>query len=280
MESEGLRQFLKTVGDAVYLLNTICVGLDGVSKGLVTKSDSLTISWKSSDPMRTAMSARKFAVRSALIFVNEALLNYIEFLADCSLQDPNIVRACNSDGATEKIKQLSKQVNGQEIYWLPFVILLIRWRNKVVHNSSSKLSPLFKKILTENSNIIKKRHAGINVYETIQNFAEQKITLKDFSTMIAVTIKFVRFLDKTLYPSISNPEVFISRIIDRKLVSIYKRIIGVNGLNKQKSKFKSFLSSTFPSIGEGEFDTLFKNRFILVKEIDKRIHEQSEKSKK
>ena len=267
MKSEGLRQFLKIVGEAVYNLNTICVGLEGVASGTVKKSGNLSITWSTNDPKRTALSARRFAIRSSLVFVEEALSDYVDFISTCSNQTQKIINACDTEGAAERITKLSKHVKGLEEYWLPFVILLIRWRNKVVHNSSSNLSPLHRKTILKNSIVINDRHAAIKVEETLNNFDEQKITLKDFSTMMAITIRFVRHIDCELKPTVAEKESFKNQILERGLESVFKRVIGVNGEEKQKSKFRAFINSNFTSIGDGEFEELFKVRHEIAREI-------------
>jgi len=267
MESEGLKQFLVSVGDAVYSLNTTCVGLEGVASGKVTKPVSLTITWKTNDPVRTAMSARGFAIRSALVMSEVALDNYINFLSKCKNQTNKVVTACNEDGTANRIAMLSKQVKGLEEYWLPFVTLMVRWRNKIIHNSSTNFSPLHRKIIHNNSSLIKNRHAGILVGETINNYDNSKITLKDFSTFIAITIKFVRQIDCYLEPTVANIETFEIQLKERNLESIFKRVIGVNGEDKQKTKFKAFINSNFTSISDGEFDELFASRYEVLKKI-------------
>tara|TARA_R110002167_G_scaffold364017_1_gene585183 strand:+ start:129 stop:932 length:804 start_codon:yes stop_codon:yes gene_type:complete len=266
MESEGLKQFLKIVGDAVYNLNTICVGLEGVSSGSITKAEDLTITWTTKDPKRTAMSARRFAIRSSLVFVEEALSDYIDFLSKCANQTQKIKNACDTEGAVERVSKLSKNTGGQEEYWLPFVILMIRWRNKVVHNSTTNFSPIHRKTILNNSSLIKERHAAINVEETLNNFDHKKITLKDFSTMMAITIRFIRHIDSELKPTVADVDSLRNQIIERELDGVYKRVIGVNGEKKQKSKFRAFINSNFTSIGDAEFDELFKVRYEIARE--------------
>ncbi len=265
MESEGLKVFVKSVGDAVYSLNTICVGLDAVSKGDVEKPEDLTISWESSDYKQSAISARSFAVRSALVFVEEALLEYFKYISNCPDQPTKIISAVKSDGAAKKIEKLSSQVSNLEPYWAPIVILLVRWRNQVVHNSNTSLSPVFRKILTDNIDVISSRHAAIDIAKTLSNFDSKKITLKDFTTMIAVTIRYVRKLDCELSPNIKSSEFLRNQLVNRELVVDFKNVIGVNGADKQKKKFDNFIKSNFPSLIGGQSDSLFKVRFEILK---------------
>lgn len=264
MESEGLKVFVKSVGDAVYSLNTICVGLEAVSKGHVEKPDHLTISWESNDCKQSAISARSFAVRSALVFVEEALLEYFKYISNCPDQPAKILTAVTTDGAAKKVEKLSSQISNLEPYWAPIVILLVRWRNQVVHNSNTSLSPAFRKVLIDNSNVISQRHAAIDISQTLSNFDSRKITLKDFTTMIAVTIRYVRQLDSELSPNIKSTEFLRKQLISRDLVTDFKNVIGVNGISKQKKKFDTFIKSNFPSLIGGQSDTLFESRFEVL----------------
>ncbi|KKY74707.1 hypothetical protein [Klebsiella michiganensis] len=268
MESEGLKQFLKSVGNSVFLLNTICVGLDGVANRVVTKSDDLTISWNPRDPKATALSARAHAIKSSLVFVEESLLNYISFLGNCANQSSSIQSACAADGAAEKITKLSKQVrNILPSYWEPMVVLLIRWRNKIVHDSSTDLSSHYRTVLINHEAEIRENHAAISISETLDNFDSGRITLKDFSTLIAITIRFIRHIDDKLTPTISDVESFAAIINERELGVIYKNILGVNGKDNQERKFYKFINNSFPSISQAEKEFLFTNRFKVKERI-------------
>ncbi|ENQ8650555.1 hypothetical protein ACEQ8A_004244 [Vibrio fluvialis] len=267
MESEGLKQFLKSVGNSVFLLNTICVGLDGVANGVVTKSDDLTISWNPRDPRSTALSARAHAIKSSLVFVEESLLNYISFLGNCASQSSSIQSACAVDGAADKITKLSKHVRGILPYWEPMVVLLIRWRNKIVHDSNTDLSTYYRSVLIKYEAEIRENHAAISIRETLDNFDSGRITLKDFSTLIAITIRFIRHVDDKLIPTISDIESFAAIINEKELGVIYKNILGVNGKDNQERKFYKFIEISFPSISQAEKEFLFENRFKVKERI-------------
>ncbi|EKG5015403.1 hypothetical protein O3Q57_000401 [Salmonella enterica] len=268
MESEGLKQFLKSVGNSVFLLNTICVGLDGVANSVVTKSDELTISWNPRDPKATALSARAHAIKSSLVFVEESLLNYISFLGNCANQSSSIQTACAADGAAEKITKLSKQVHNILPYWEPMVVLLIRWRNKIVHDSNTDLSAYYRKVLINHEADIRENHAAISISETLNNFDSGRITLKDFSTQIAITIRFIRHIDDELTPTISGIESFAAIINEKELEVIYKNILGVNGKDNQERKFYKFINNNFPSISQADKEFLFINRFKVKERIE------------
>jgi hypothetical protein len=269
VESEGLKQFLKSVGDSVFYLNTICVGLDGVADGTVTKSNDLTITWDPRDSKSSALQARAHAIKSALVFVEEALLDYIKFLSKCENQTDAIKSIGKTDGAAEKVAELSKSksLSGMPKYWAPIVVLLVRWRNKVVHGSTAKYSQQYRSTLIQNAEEIEKKHAAISIVETLEHFDNSAITLKDFSTMMAITIRYVRWVDSKLTPTITGIESFVSLIKDKNLEIIYKNIIGVNGADLQERKFRKFIELNFLSISVQDKEFLFENRYKVKERI-------------
>lgn len=248
MESDGLKQFLNIVGDAVHSVNTICVGLAAVRTGSTEKPDELTISWSSSDPSVAASKARVFALRASLIFVEEALLKYLDFLQVCSTEDEKLQNALSTDGAADRVAEVSKLLTNSEPYWPPIVVLLVRWRNRVVHNSRNRLKAQQKKILLENVQQLKERHAGIDIDKTLKNFESGQITLKDFTTLIAITVRYVRALDEQLKPALNTIQGFISRVEQRGLVKIFNNVMKTNGTSTRERKLRSFLSTEFSCI--------------------------------
>lgn len=259
MESEGLSKFLDIVGDAVYSVNTICVGLASVSSGVAEKPDDLTISWSSSNPETAAAKARVFALRASLVFVEEALLKYLDFLRVCSTDEPKICGALESDGAAERIIEVSKFLSNAEPYWWPMVVLLVRWRNKVVHHSRTGLTVHQTKVLLDNSKALKNNHAGIDIAKTLENFESGQITLKDFTTLIAITVRYVRALDEELEPRIHTLEGFEFRLKQRNLVKVFNQVMNANGEATRRRKLKAFLKSEFSAVTEIFFEDIYKN---------------------
>lgn len=262
MESEGLKQFLSVVGDAVHSVNTICVGLAAVSDGNAVRPSNLNIGWKTSNPEVSAAKARVFALRSSLVFVEEALLKYFDFLKVCTTENTKLLRALQTEGAVERVVETSKFLTQAEPYWWPIVVLLVRWRNKVVHNSRNELSVHQKNLLLSNSENLKNNHAGIDISTTLNNFETGQITLKDFTTLISITIRYVRALDEQLEPSIQTLDGFIARLKQRDLVQHFNNVIKANGDSTRQRKLNAFLRTEFSAIDECLYDDIYKNGAI------------------
>jgi len=259
MESEGLKQFLDVVGDAVHSVNTICVGLAAVRAGTVKKPEDLTIGWSSSNPETSALKARVFALRASLVFVEEALLKYLEFLKDCSTEDEKLYKALSAEGAADRVIEVSKFLPRVEPYWWPMVVLLVRWRNRVVHNAKIGLTVHQRKTLCDHEQVMKQRHAGIDIQQTLENFDSNKITLKDFTTLIAVTVRYVRALDEQLEPKLDTIQSFISRLEQRGLVVVFDNVMKANGESKRRRKLRSFLDTEFSNIPDTLFEDIFRH---------------------
>jgi hypothetical protein len=263
VESEGLKTFLLTVGDAVYSLNTICVGLSGLGTGLIEKPDDLTITWETSNPKHAAIKARQYAVKSSLVFVEEALLQYISYLSQNPALDVGFRKSLAVEGAAEKVRNLSKEANFPEEYWSPIIVLLVRWRNQVVHGSKSRLKEIEVQALIRNKDKIYEAQSKTNIEETLQNFDAGRITLKDVSTMIAVTIKTLRYVDEKLNLSITTIEQFEQHIKYVEKQTEYNNIIKANGEETIKRKFFNFIATNFSTIDAATRDHLFSKRRVL-----------------
>ncbi len=195
MKSDGLIRFEAAVGNAVLATNTVCIGLDGVANERCKKTDFLTISWATDNPKGASMSARNFAIRSSLVYVGEAFQEYLEYINEHS-SDDSLKKILSRQGEMrDKIKALSKRANDLRPYWESAVVLLVRWRNKVVHGSQTGLSEHYKKTLRAHKSEINQLHADIDIEQTLEHFASNKITLKDFSTLICITTYYVQHLD-------------------------------------------------------------------------------------
>lgn len=258
MNSEGLKQFLGAVGDAVHSVNTICVGLTSVRSGTVAKPEDLTISWSSSDPATSAAKARLFALRASLVFVEEALLKYLGFLRSCTFDDEKLRKALSTEKAADKVIEVSKHLPSAEPYWCPMVVLLVRWRNRVVHSSNVGLTVNQKNLLIDNAQLLKDRHAGIDIEKTINNFGSDQITLKDFTTLIAITVRYVRHIDEELEPNIHTVDGFVDRLKQRDLIEAYNGVMNANGEATRRRKIKAFMNTEFSDISDELIESLSK----------------------
>jgi hypothetical protein len=198
IQSQPLHAFLNDVGEAVFSLNTIVVGLDAVETGH-QKPASLDISWNPDDRVAAARKSRKFALEAVLVRAAEALQQYI--LAVTRLPRFQDLRS-KWDGdtsAAEKFRQTAKRLSPND-HLVSGATLLIHWRNRVVHaGSRARLSASDKTLLQESEAAIAEKYKGLNVDRLLAHFEEGRPTLKDVSSLIAISINLIRKLDSAVY---------------------------------------------------------------------------------
>ena len=249
MESFHLKQFLHSVGKTVHSLNTVCVGLQAVELGEVRKPDSLTITWVAHDPQASARQSRNFVLKSSLVFVREALAGYIRKITNNPTISPALRTSLKeSDGISARFTHLSNAVNMEKNYWLPMVLLLLHWRNRIVHNSTQQLTENQRRLIVDSSDEIRSLHAGIDVLQTLKNFDQKQITLKDISTLIAICIRSVKCIDQQLMPTSMNVEHVDSEIKQRNLDKTFKKIVSIKQSTLRTRKIGGFFTSYFPDL--------------------------------
>jgi hypothetical protein len=190
---QPLSDFLGEVGEAVANLNTAVVGLDAVEKGH-EKPTTLSISWNPTDRIAAARKARRFVLESVLVRVAEALHKFVR--ATAQLPRFKTVRknwANSENSSAERLADLAAETLGEENYLSVGATLLVHWRNRVVHpRSRAELTPKQRKTLTQAAKQIEKDFAGLSVEKLLHDFEVGQPTLKDISSLIAMSIKMAR----------------------------------------------------------------------------------------
>ncbi|WP_297776875.1 hypothetical protein [uncultured Roseovarius sp.] len=199
--SQPLRYFLHDVGDAVASLNTTVVGLDAVENGYA-KPDSLNISWNPIDQKAAARKARRFVLEAVLVRVSEALSQYIGAISKLprfeNLRESWAKDAKNKIKISDakKLSDLAKEIIQSDCFLAVGGCLLVHWRNRAVHrDSQAKLTGPQAKILIRHSALIDKEFASLSVDRLLRDFEEGKPTLKDITSLVAMTIRLSRKLD-------------------------------------------------------------------------------------
>lgn len=245
MESPYLKIFLQKIGNSVHNINTIIVGLDGVEKGISTKADSLTITWNPKDYKLSARSARKFVIYSSLVFISDAIKQYVQAVMKNPLFKDDF-QDITTDKFNEKFALFSNKFTFKSKYWVPSVVLLLHWRNKVVHpTSNARLTNDQIKILSESKDEIRDEHANTDILETLNHFATQSITLKDISTLIAITIKTIRAIDEQLKIEYKKTDEIINELKNIEKYDEYLEICKEQNSSIQERKLNHFISLYF-----------------------------------
>lgn len=205
--SQPLRTLLDDIGGVVFALNTVVVGLDAVEKGH-QKPETLNVSWNPGCPKTAARKSRRFLLESTLVRVSEVVYQFVVALSKVS-------RFSDVRDEWEKCRSVSKRIStiastvlDDDDYLIPGVVLLVHWRNRVVHpNSNARLNPQQRQLLIEHKNVISTRYRGLDIELTLEHFNSGKPTLKDVSSLVAMTINLARKIDYAMQKNLSKDDL-------------------------------------------------------------------------
>ena len=252
--SQPLRYFLQDVGEAVANLNTTVVGLDAVENGY-SKPDGLNISWNPTNRSAAARKARRFVLEAVLVRVSEALCQYIKTVSKLprfeainnawAKDEKNKIKITNA----RKLADIAKEIIENESVLTTGACLLIHWRNRAVHrDSKAKLTGLQVVAFQKSSSCIEKEFSSLSVDRLLRDFEEGKPTLKDITSLIAMTIRLARKLDAGVN-DVSKDDLLVlfehyglDEKIDQLKLSTSPR--------KQKASIIRFLKVTAPGLIE------------------------------
>ena len=195
---QPLRDFLNSVGEAVANLNTAIVGLDAVEQGH-RKPATLNISWNPQDRIAAARKSRRFVIEAVLVHVAEALSEFVSVMARLPSFDAVSLAWDSKATRADKLSGLAIHALGTRDYLIVGAALLIHWRNRVVHpNSRASLTSQQEKELRASSDEIEDQFAGLSVDRLLKDFESGRPTLKDISSLIAMSIRLVRKIEQSL----------------------------------------------------------------------------------
>jgi hypothetical protein len=203
MESPPLARFLSSVGKIQHHLHTVVVGLSAVERGEANKPDDLDITWTARDRIGSSREARRFLLRATLVFIIEELNEFaISVLRYRALEKSEAVPA-------ERAARIRALAFSQEIepdYLVLAPLILIHWRNRIVHRSSTaRLASSERDLLLSHKDAVRDAFKAIDVTRLLQDFEEDRPSLKDVTVLLAMSIKFARAVDSKL-PRPANTE--------------------------------------------------------------------------
>lgn len=197
MKTPAYKPFINSVGKTVHHLNTIAVGLSGVESGNCTKPEELDISWTPSSIKYSSRDARQFTLKATIVFVAEELGTYNSLI----IGSPNIGNITLPKDADRSQKHLALtdhfEINDPALQLGP--LLLIHWRNRIIHKkSNAKLTSSQISILKNSNAEIRDKYKNLCTTKLLQDFEKGLPTLKDVSSLIAMTINYVHAVEKLI----------------------------------------------------------------------------------
>ena len=206
-QSEPRRRLLRDIGDAVFVLNTLVVGLDAVEKGH-KKPETLNISWQPKDRKAAARSSRRFVVESVLVRVSSAVAEFVLALSKLP-RFQALQESWNADTKlATRVSSISSMLLEKSDYLIPCVALLVHWRNHIVHSTSkAEITTAQRQTLINNKDLIAEHYSGLNVSRLLEHFERGRPTLKDVSSLISMTINFARKTDRAMHKNLTKDEL-------------------------------------------------------------------------
>lgn len=200
VESAYLKTLLGDIGHSVHCMNTIAVSLSQLTPK-TSPPKELNISWNPPDVLRSSVNARRFAIKSSIVYSVESLFEYLSKISKDSLwfdTDKDFNKTSSQDDSKAiRVREFLKGIPGIETHWLILTELLCHWRNKVVHakSSSAKISKKSRRHIEIKATEIYENHHHFDVKISLENFDNNKFTLKDVTTLITMLIKCAKAVD-------------------------------------------------------------------------------------
>jgi hypothetical protein len=205
-QSHPLSVLLVEIGEAVANLNTAVVGLDAVEKGH-EKPENLDISWSPGDRQAASRKARKFIVEAVLVRVFEALRQHSVVISRLPRFGGVVDKWNGKTTWATKIWDTYKAIVG-DVYLVSSAVLVANWRNRIIHPSSNaRMQSQQKNLLRNNDAEIADKYKGLSVDCLLCHFEEGRPTLKDVSSLIAMTINLAREVDRSISSTLSKDDL-------------------------------------------------------------------------
>lgn len=247
MKTPAYKPFIKAVGKTVHHLNTIAVGLSGVESGEYSKPEGLNVSWRPADKQASSRGARSFMLKSTIVFVTEEVCAYNSTI----IGSPNIgdITLPKKPDRSQKHQCLIEHLNIESVPLIMGPLLLIHWRNKIIHKKShASLTSAQIEALKKANDEIKENYKNLCVLKLLDHFEQDLPTLKDVSSLIAMTINYVNLVE-SLIPEPQSKEDFESWLKHIDLYSAYERAQRV-AVSKPNSKrtMENFIRTNCPEL--------------------------------
>ncbi|MHB8579045.1 MAG: hypothetical protein ACYDA4_04185 [Ignavibacteriaceae bacterium] len=261
MTTIELKDFLQDIGDSVHSMNTIAVALSVMSDNNSEIPVGLDISWKPKNLDLSKTISRNYAERSALVYAAESLFQFLESIStNIFWKYPDI----NFKGDEKKAYKVYNFLTSIPTISKEMAILaelLCHWRNKVVHakTSNASLSSNKKDLLILNKNDIYETFHHFDISIALDNYNNNRITLKDVSTLITILIKCARQVDEYYFAGIAeliDLETYLNFfLMDSEFQLIFKQEHSA----KKDRQLNTWLSMHYPYISVHQRNIIQEN---------------------
>lgn len=247
MESLELKKFMIDVGNSVHSMNTIAVALSLLPDDNVATPASLNISWNPKNLEYSKILARNYAERSSYVYAAESLFEYLRTISKNALWNYPDQNFQGDEKKAIKVYKFLKVIPGVSETMAILCELLSHWRNRIVHlnTSNASISSSKRNHLIEERNNIYDNFYHFDIIEALTHYDKKKITLKDTSTLITISIKSARLVDEYFFKGVSKKEIENIEIELLKDKS-FQKIIAQNESKKKTRQITKWININYP----------------------------------
>jgi len=261
METIELKKLLKEIGDSVHSMNTIAVALSIMPNDNIQISQGLDISWHPKQLDNSKITSRSFAERSAIVYAAESLFEYLDLISKNPFWTYSNINFKGEEKKALKVYRFLRQIPDVKEEMAILSELLCHWRNRIVHSSTSnaKLSSSQRDFLIKQKQMIYDNFHHFDIDIALKNYEQNKITLKDSSTLITIAIKCARLVDEFYFAgisSITDYKIFKNKLIeDSGFCKIFKQKDSV----KRTRQLDTWFGMNFPYIEQDDRIKILEN---------------------
>lgn len=261
MESKELKKFLKEVGESVHSMNTIAVALSYLpNEGKVSVPEGLDISWEPKNIKDSKFKSRNYAARSSYVYSAESLFEYLESISKNPFWVYPDIHFKGEEKKALKVFNFLSSIPDIDKEMAILCELLCHWRNRIVHLniSNANISSNKRDYLEKQSDAIYKKYHHFDINQALDNFENKRITLKDASTLITMSIKCARAIDKHFFTGVSastsTNELINAFKADKSFDIIYKQTDSI----KRNRQLARWLEVNYPYLPDDKKETILK----------------------
>lgn len=248
--SVALDQLLDDIGKTSFYLKTVVVGLDAVERGH-EKPETLDIKWEPADRISAARMSRHFAVEAFIVRASEALSFFIKTYAALPRFAPITTRWTKDTGLTEKVDNLGSNLIGDSNYLISGAVVLVLWRNRVVHNGRFMLPPKYARVLHAEAQNIHDSYRNLEIALLLDHAINGRPTLEDVFSLVAMTINLARSMDERVYASFNKSDV-LAWISHFDLVPSIRKVMRETAPERIEKSIRQVFKSNIPHL-EADF---------------------------
>lgn len=261
-QSVYLQKILDEIGGSIHSLNTIAVSLSHLSPSSSAPA-GLNITWKPVNVSGASKNARRFAIRSSVVFHAEMLFEYLSELSkDPFWKTSGInfnVPLKSQDSKARRFSAFCKSIPNIDREWVILTELMCHWRNKIVHaKSNAQVSSSDRQFLQKKAQCIHDNFYHFDVNKAIEDYRADKVTLKEATTLTTFLIKCCNAIDAhylSLVQLVSKEGVVDVLNKEKEFIVLTKQSIS----DKKTRQLEAWLKMHFGILSTEMIDELVKH---------------------